>query len=334
MADHEDETLRYDGVIQEEFIDNYCFNVSPKISETLSVHNTLGEYEVLGSVVIFGNLTDLSGSPDTIEGLSPCYQHLIMITEAENIKYNYDPDRPPTPLWKKFRWKDWALKNGLIQYKPLLEVKSIRVFSSLKKLIVPKSTTPETSRSGAEKEEMITGKISDTESKHEKVEPASKIQEKTRKKGDSKEKSSMKDTIKKSPKSEKRSKTSEERRSRATGINLVQLEETPEELDSMEPWFDLKKLIPSLSHLEVFYRPSCFTNTLRITDVSQLLSKAKSIPGKRQQTKEPEIDTSIRKCKNDCFYLFVDSIYCKKIFISFSILPDCRMSKFINKIQL
>lgn len=34
-----------------------------------------------------------------------------------HVKRNpeYDMDRPPTPRWKRYRWKDWALKNGLIQ---------------------------------------------------------------------------------------------------------------------------------------------------------------------------------------------------------------------------
>lgn len=59
-------------------------------------------------------------SPDeeTLEGptphVPPFLQHPIQLTEVRDSVLQKQTDRPETPLWKRFRWKKWAMKKGLI----------------------------------------------------------------------------------------------------------------------------------------------------------------------------------------------------------------------------
>jgi hypothetical protein len=47
--------------------------------------------------------------------------HPISFVEIRDVPLVREPGRPVTPLWKMFRWKDWAMKKGLIpsKYKQL-----------------------------------------------------------------------------------------------------------------------------------------------------------------------------------------------------------------------
>jgi hypothetical protein len=40
--------------------------------------------------------------------------HPINLLEVRDTPLIRDPTRPVTPLWKKFRWKEWAMKKGII----------------------------------------------------------------------------------------------------------------------------------------------------------------------------------------------------------------------------
>ena len=70
---------------------------------------------------------------DDLEDLRPAMPHSLMICEAKTICL--DEDRPPTPRWKMFRWKEWAKRNGIFLEER--NIYSLHIYSAFKKKEMP-----------------------------------------------------------------------------------------------------------------------------------------------------------------------------------------------------
>lgn len=78
--------------------------------------NICGKDSPLALVVVLKEFP--SPEEETLEGpkphVPPFLQHPIQLTEVRDSVLQKQTDRPETPLWKRFRWKKWAMKKGLI----------------------------------------------------------------------------------------------------------------------------------------------------------------------------------------------------------------------------
>nr|CAD7447976.1 unnamed protein product [Timema bartmani] len=112
MADNDDPEKRYKGLVDNKDLKlgNIC---NPKYVSDEEESQT----EIIGKVAIFGVIHDLTRQIENLEGISPCLSHPVLISEARDITYGYDPERPKTPRWKQYRWKAWADYKGTFRLK-------------------------------------------------------------------------------------------------------------------------------------------------------------------------------------------------------------------------
>jgi len=45
--------------------------------------------------------------------------HPMQLVEVRDVELYKESNRPPTPRWKRYRWKAWAMKKGIIPSKEL-----------------------------------------------------------------------------------------------------------------------------------------------------------------------------------------------------------------------
>ncbi|XP_044757890.1 androglobin-like [Coccinella septempunctata] len=82
-----------------------------------------------------------------VNGVSPCWGHEIVIDECRDIPLERPAPDPEYPLWKKFRWMEWAKSKGLITDPvPMDTTRYLRCVSSFRKFtkhIVYKESSPD-----------------------------------------------------------------------------------------------------------------------------------------------------------------------------------------------
>ncbi|XP_045476318.1 androglobin-like isoform X4 [Harmonia axyridis] len=77
-----------------------------------------------------------------VNGISPCWGHEILIDEYRNIPLDRPPPDPQYPLWKKFRWMEWARSKRLIEDPVAMDttryVRCVSPFKKYTELVVNK----------------------------------------------------------------------------------------------------------------------------------------------------------------------------------------------------
>lgn len=232
---------------------------------------------------LVGHCKNLRKSNETVPDLSACWSHYLLIDQIRDIPLIQPPEQPDLPLWKQFRWKNWAIEQGLIEsneptgkyYKILSAFRKISDHVIYKQpLKVPK----------------IKQKVKPVEEKKkndsEKRSKSSK--EKSSKKSSNKGGKSSKKSVKSSKSSKKSKKTSKE----------------PQFYDPTI-WIDFEKISGQLDEIIIYFKPSRFETNYKITNLTM-------------DTLNNVIYTPLNESGNETIYAFIDSIDCKRILFNLS----------------
>ncbi|XP_045476316.1 androglobin-like isoform X2 [Harmonia axyridis] len=236
-----------------------------------------------------------------VNGISPCWGHEILIDEYRNIPLDRPPPDPQYPLWKKFRWMEWARSKRLIEDPVAMDttryVRCVSPFKKYTELVVNKEP-----------------------SQDEKI---------------------MQFPLRKSLAAAQRMQLNPEKETKGadndirTGPDLYRIDKSKERKSIQEPppnpniWVRFDEICSQLISFNIFYKPSAFCHKARISDMelnelmsSSRVKSATSMKDNEDSCRDMTWAKVLEERGNMPLYFFIDSLQPKMILMNFAQAGD------------
>ncbi|KAL3276798.1 hypothetical protein HHI36_012161 [Cryptolaemus montrouzieri] len=237
--------------------------------------------------------------PSSVQGMSPCWSHDMIIDECRDLPLDEPSPNPEYPLWKTFRWMEWAKARGEYTDPIVLDrtkyVKCVSAFKQFSKLTVHKEPDMKDTNKNRYP-------LSNSRTTLPKILPEkSKSQEKLR-------------DVQSSPRSE----LSKKGKSKEKKVSLI----PP---DDPSVWIKFEDLCQHLLNFKIFFKPSVFDFKARISDLD--LNDIIRDVGVKKVTSSLNIDrgddwqnvkwaNGLQERRNEPLYFFIDSLLDKMMLIN------------------
>ncbi|KAK9875151.1 hypothetical protein WA026_005942 [Henosepilachna vigintioctopunctata] len=246
---------------------------------------------------------------NTVQEIAPCWGHEIVIDECRDIPLEQPPPDPEYPLWKKFRWIEWAKSNGLIDEPVELDrTRYVKCVAPFKQFSTLKVNTDDSQHAMPKKPEFPFRKSINVLAKNVVRSPVvPQINEVV----SESERSHNEDTG--TPRSDTGEKTKGKRESSASAVRAPSI------------WVKFDDLFNSLLAFDVFFKSSQFVHKARVSDLElSEIFRAGTRGSKKNVLTQKDKDTwqnvkcakTLRERGNVPLYFFIDTLDTKLILIN------------------